>query len=92
MARVSIVVCMSKGAGHGFNCGVYVQGCRAWCQCSSDIFLPLHPSDVNLSSICASHGLVFGFGFFFPSRTENLKIQNLTHSGFELATFRLPTP
>ncbi len=30
------------------------------------IFQPLRPSDVNLSSICASHGLVFGFGFFFP--------------------------
>ena len=42
----------------------------------------------HLSILWASYGLDFGLAFFFLPGLENLKIQNMTVPGFELATFR----
>ena len=69
---VSIVVCMSKGAGHGVNVQViYFSHC-------------IHLMFIYQVSV---HPMVwFLVLVFFPPGLENLKIQNLTHSGFELAT------
>ena len=72
---VSIVVYMSKGAGHGVNVQVIFS-------CHGVYLMFIYQGSV--------HPMVwFLVLVFFP---ENLKIQNLTHSGFELATSRLPTP
>ena len=76
---VSISWCMSKGAGHGVNVQVIFSS-----HCVHLMFIyqvSVHPMVWFLVLV-----------FFFPPGLENLKIQNLTHSGFELATSRLPTP
>ena len=88
MARGSIVVCMSKGAGYGFyflvswymSKGVNVQ-----------VIFSCHDVYLMFTYQVSVHPMVwFLVCVFFPPGLENLKIQNMTHQGFELATFRLP--